>query len=270
MRGDLDRTCRRGAAQAEGRARHYPRRMGRRASYGIDAPGVPFGLGSGGLILLVVAMVNAVLDVGRWAVIGRLLGSVMLLGSAAIYLHTTLRGKFRVWSDLLDGLGLRGDERVLDLGCGRGAVLIAAARRMPRGRAVGVDLWRSVDQSGNTAEATARNADAEGVADRVELHSGDMTALAFPDGSFDVVLSSLAIHNIGSGQGRQKAIDEAAWVLRPGGRLVIADILHVADYARRLASLSLSEVAQRPLGWRFWYGGPWMATRLVTATRPAS
>ena len=56
-----------------------------------------------------------------------LLGSVMLLGSAAPLLHTTLRGKFRAWSDLLDGLGLQGNERILDLGCGRGAVLIAAA-----------------------------------------------------------------------------------------------------------------------------------------------
>ncbi len=206
------------------------------------------------------------LDVGPWAVLGPLLGSIMLLGSAAIYLHTTLRGKFRAWSELLDGLGLQGNERVLDLGCGRGAVLIAAARRLPRGSAVGIDLWRSVDQSGNTAEATRRNAEAEGVADRVELHTGDMTALPFPNGSFDVVLSSLAIHNIKSPQARQTAIDEAARVVRPGGRLLIVDILHAADYAGRLSQLSLRDVTQRPLGWRFWYGGPWMAARLVSAT----
>jgi len=246
----------------------YARKMSRRTSYGIDAPGVPFGLASGGVILLLVAIVNAVLDVGRWAVLGPLLGSVTLLGSAAVYLHTTLRGKFRIWSGLLNGLELQGDERVLDLGCGRGAVLVAAAKRVPLGRAVGVDLWRSVDQSGNTAEATKRNTDLEGVAGRVELHTGDMTALEFPDGTFDVVLSSLAIHNIGSAEGRQHAVEEAARVLRPGGRLVIVDIMHAADYAQRLTSLGLSDVAQRPLGWRYWYGGPWLAARLVTARRP--
>ena len=244
--------------------------MSGRASYGIDAPGVPVGLGAGGVILLIVTTVNAVRHVGLWAVLGPLLGSCMLLASTAVYLNTTLRGKFRVWSQLLDGLDLAGDERLLDLGCGRGAVLIAAARRLPHGRAVGLDLWRSVDQSGNAAGATRGNAEAEDVADRVELHTGDMTALPFPDASFDVVVSSLAIHNITSGEERQRAIDEAARVLRPGGRLVIADILHAGDYADRLSLLGLSDVQQRSLGWRFWYGGPWMSARLVTARRPAT
>jgi arsenite methyltransferase len=50
-------------------------------------------------------------------------------------------------ADLLDRLGLRGDERILDLGCVRGAVLLAA-QHLTTGRAVGVDLWRSRDQSG--------------------------------------------------------------------------------------------------------------------------
>jgi arsenite methyltransferase len=70
-------------------------------------------------------------------------------------------------------------------------------------------------------------------------------------------------------EAKQKAVDEAARVLHAGGRLVIADVMHTADYAQRLSSLGLSEVAERPLGWRFWYGGPWMAARLVTAGRPA-
>jgi len=56
-----------------------------------------------------------------------------------------------------------------DLGCGRGAVLLMAAQQLTTGWAVGIDLWRGVDQSGNSVEATRRNAIAEGVADRVEL-----------------------------------------------------------------------------------------------------
>jgi SAM-dependent methyltransferase len=142
--------------------------------------------------------------------------------TVASYLRTTRVGKFEVWARILAGLQLRGDEVVLDLGCGRGALLLAAAKLLPDGRAVGIDLWRA-DQTGNSPDATRRNAEREGVANRVELHTGDMTQLPFTDNTFDLVISNMAVHNIPSAVGRRAAIDEAVRVLRPGGRLAIAD-----------------------------------------------
>jgi arsenite methyltransferase len=239
--------------------RAQPRRQG---SYGIDAP---YALGVLAVMIvacLVIAIVTAFTSGRVWA----FLPVLFMLTIAAFVLHTTLRGKFVVWAELLDKLGLRGDERILDLGCGRGAVLLMAAQHLTTGRAVGVDLWRSADQSGNSAEATRRNAVAEGVADRVELHTGDMTALAFEDDSFDVVVSSLAIHNITGRAGREKAIYEAVRVLRPGGRLIIADIRATRQHQAQLAKIGMNDVAHSRLGWQFWWGGPWAATRLVTAT----
>ena len=143
-----------------------------------------------------------------------------------------------------------------------------AAQHLTTGRAVGVDLWKSKDQSGNAAEATRRNAVAEGVADRVELHTADMTALPFEDNRFDLVVSSVAIHNIKGRAGRDRAIEEAVRVLRPGGRLLIADIWATGRYRARLAELGMIDVARRGLGWRMWWSGPWLPTRLVTATKP--
>jgi ubiquinone/menaquinone biosynthesis C-methylase UbiE len=143
-----------------------------------------------------------------------------------------------------------------------------AAQHLTTGRAVGVDLWRGVDQSGNSPEATRRNAVAERVADRVELHMGDMTALPFEVNRFDVVVSSLAIHNIGGRAGREKAINEAVRVLRPGGRLLVADIRATRQHQEQFAKIGMNAVARRRLGWRFWWGGPWGATHLVTATKP--
>jgi ubiquinone/menaquinone biosynthesis C-methylase UbiE len=97
-----------------------------------------------------------------------------------------------------------------------------------------------------------------------------MTALPFEDSSFDLVVSSLAIHNIGGSAGREKALNEAVRVLRPGGRLLIADIRATKQHEARLIKLGMNDVARRRLGWRFWWGGPWGATRLVTATKPGT
>jgi SAM-dependent methyltransferase len=239
---------------------HIPGR--RRGSYGIDAPYWAAFF----LVLFAANLVSAVITGGVWPFVP----VVFLLAVAGSALFTTLRGKFVVWARLLDRMGLRGDERVLDLGCGRGAVLLLAAQHLTTGRAVGVDLWRSGDQSGNSPAATQRNAMAEGVADRVELHTADMTALPFPDNSFDVVVSSLAIHNIKGVAGRRKAIEEAVRVLRPGGQLLIADIWGTRQYQQRLTELGLGAVSRGSLGWRMWWGGPWAPTRLVTASKPGS
>ncbi len=232
----------------------------RRGSYGIDAPYAPAFLAVGVVFYLVMAIITGKLV--WWLVLPFLLA---LLGS---YLYGTLRGKFVIWTELLDRLRIQGDERILDLGCGRGAVLLMAAQHLTTGRAVGVDLWRTVDQSGNSAAAAQRNAVAEGVADRVELHTADMKALPFADNSFDIILSSLAIHNISGRAGREKAISEAVRVLRPGGRLMILDIRGTRHYQEQLTKMGMNEVARRRLGWRFWWGVPAVATRVVTATKP--
>lgn len=195
------------------------------------------------------------------------LWAVSLLVSAASYIYTTRRGKLLVWLELAAGFALRGDERVLDLGCGRGLVLLAVAGHLTSGHAIGVDLWRGRDQSGNNEQATWDNATAEGVRDRIELCTADLRHLPLASGSVDLVVSALAIHNIGDAAGRLRAIDEAARVLRPGGRIAIADIGHTGAYRRRLTELGLTATC-RSLGPRYWYGGPHVAAKLVTATKP--
>ncbi len=196
-------------------------------------------------------------------------GAAAVAGSAASYLYSTGPGKRAVWTRLLDELDLRGDEHVLDVGCGRGAVLMLAARRVPAGRAVGVDVWRRRDQSGNSRAAAERNAVAEGVRDQVEVADADARDLPFASGSFDLVVSSLAISNIREAGGRAQALREAVRVLRPGGRLRIVD--DGADrYAAVLREAGCTGVAVRQLDWRTWYGLPGHHIPLVAAASPAS
>jgi arsenite methyltransferase len=116
------------------------------------------------------------------------------------------------------------------------------------------DLWRTSDQSGNSEAATWRNAVAEGVTERIQLQTGDMTEMALPDESFEIVVSSLAIHNIPTTAGRVKAIDEAVRVLRPNGRLVIADIRASELYRAHLLASGMASVSTVGLGWRGWWG----------------
>jgi hypothetical protein len=57
-------------------------------------------------------------------------------------------------------------------------------------------------------------------------------------------------------------------VLRPGGRPLIADVRGTRQHHARLAKLGMRDITRGRLGWRFWWGGPWAATRLMTATKP--
>lgn len=232
----------------------------RRGSYGVDAPPLlvlpP--------LLIAYGIVQGVLSDQPWP----FLGAALVAACGASGLYAIGHGKFVTWARLLDGLGLSGDEQILDVGCGRGAVLLLAAERLTTGRAVGVDVWNTTDQSGNASKATRRSAILEGVNDRVELHTADMTALPFPDNSFDLVLSSLAVHNTKTRARQDAAVDEAARVLRPGGQLMIADIRATARYQARLAALGMTTSPRRRLGWRMWFSGPFVPTHLVTATKP--
>ncbi|MGO9142811.1 MAG: class I SAM-dependent methyltransferase [Streptosporangiaceae bacterium] len=240
---------------------------GGRGRYGIDG-----GIIGVSVFALVLAGATAA---GGWAARHRRPGLAALAGvagaavagSAASYLYSTGRGKLSVWAQVLDELSLRGDEQVLDVGCGRGAVLMLAARRLPRGRAVGADLWRRRDQSGNSRAAAERNAVAEGVSERVDIVDGDARDLPFPSASFDVVVSSLAISNIRGAQGRGLALHEAMRVLRPGGRVRIVD--QGADqYAAVLKDAGFAGVTVQRLDWRTWYGIPGHHLTLVAASKP--
>ena len=165
---------------------------------------------------------------------------------------------------LLNSISWHGNEKVLDVGCGHGLMLIGAAKRLREGRAVGIDLWQKQDQAGNSREATLLNVRLENVADRVELVDGDARKLPFEENAFDVVVSSWALHNIYDRSGRDAAVREIARVLKPGGRLLIIDIRHTGEYAEVLRQSEMSEVHRT--GPNFLFVIPSFA---LTARKPA-
>lgn len=242
--------------------------MRRRPDYGIDAPSILTGyvaVGAGLLVAGVVAAVSGeppsqltrILHQGLWG------GPVVLLGGAA-HLWSSRVGKIREVRRMVAALPWRGDELVLDVGCGRGLALVEAAKRVPSGLAVGVDIWSTADQTGNRPGATLANAEAEGVLDRVRVVDGDARALPFVDGAFDVILSSAVLHNVHRRGERRRAVAEVVRALRPGGRAAILDIARTPEYAREMEARGMTSVARgRPVPlWLF-------PARTVTATKPA-
>lgn len=222
-----------------------------RERYGIDAPTVVRNLALG------AAASWLALGAAWWAQSGTHLRHGLLPSLAGIGLNvgialtatvcwmiaSSLWLKQRVRDRLLDAYAWRGDEQVLDIGCGRGLLAIGAARRLASGGHVtGVDLWQDADLSGNGPEAIRTNAAAARVADRLSVNTGDARALPYPDGRFDVVGSMTAIHNIPDPEGRSAAISEAWRVTRGGGALLLYDIRHTRDYARQLRELGAEEV----------------------------
>ena len=143
----------------------------------------------------------------------------------------SLVGKIRGREKLLDRISWKGNEDVLDVGCGRGLMLVGAAKRLTSGLATGIDIWQSEDLTGNRPEAALENGRREGVEDRIQVKTADMRKMPFSNDAFDVVLSSVAIHNIYSAEGRAEAISEIARVMKPGGQALIDDIRHGREYA---------------------------------------
>lgn len=213
------------------------------ADYGVDAPGVIRNLFLASAAGIAVALfaplwlhlgpVQVNLHATAWGIaISCGVGGLLMLVYAKF-------GKFRHRDRMLKLNTWRGDEQVLDVGTGRGLLLIGAARRLTTGHATGIDIWNKEDLSGNALELTEQNVAAEGVAEKCSLVSEGAQEMSFPDGSFDVVLSNLCLHNIYDKPTRLKACREIVRVLKPGGVAIVSDYKLTGEYAEEMRNAGL-------------------------------
>ena len=115
---------------------------------------------------------------------------------------------------------LRPGETVLDIGCGAGMDLLLAGRKVgSQGKAIGVDM---TDAMMDCARKSAANAGLQ----NVEVRKGDATRLPVEDASVDVVISNGVLNLVPE---KEEAFQEIVRVLRPGGRIQVADIVVEAD-----------------------------------------
>lgn len=131
-----------------------------------------------------------------------------------------LQAKIR---DLVLGqLSWNGEGKLLDIGCGNGALAIEAAKKYPEAQITGIDYWGG--QWEYSKSACEKNAQIAGVAERTTFQKASAAKLPFPDGFFDVAVSNFVFHEVQDAKDKREVVKEALRVLKRGGLFVFQDL----------------------------------------------
>ena len=150
----------------------------------------------------------------------------------------TLGREGRMRERTLDAARVATGDRVLDVGCGTGTLAVAAKKRVGANGSV-----HGVDASPEMIARARKKAESHGAQVSFELAAAQ--SLPFPDGSFDVVLCSLALHHLPA-DGYAIALAEMRRVLGPGGRVLVVEFSGERGKAAMLNPISLLHARKHP------------------------
>ena len=151
----------------------------------------------------------------------------------------------KVHQTILSRLDFDGHGKILEVGCGSGALSIRTALTWPEAKVTGLDYWGAMY---NYSKAVCeKNAASEGVGSRCTFVHGDANKLDLPDESFDAVISNYVYHNI-MGADKQALLLESLRVLKKGGVFVLHDNMKPGLYGdmrafvKKLRDMGFEEV----------------------------
>jgi SAM-dependent methyltransferase len=175
--------------------------------------------GAVGVVLLGLSLVFSILIVG----------AVVLLLLFAYFAYARYRLSYRagelqarIQNLVIDHLSWDGQARALDIGCGNAPLTVKLAKEYPDADVVGIDTWGGLGEY--SRKRCERNAELEGVADRVSFQQASAAALPFADGSFDAVVSNLVFHEVKDARDKADIIKEALRVVKKGGGFAFQDL----------------------------------------------
>lgn len=209
--------------------------MKNKIDYGIDAPEIIKNRTIGSIVFFVISIGvylffrDSMYYLRIFTTSVFVILSISLLITVILMIVSSKYGKQKESDRIIEMLKIKGNENVLDAGCGRGLYLIKIAKKLSQGNVTGVDIW-SKDLSKNNRKSTLNNIELEGVDQKVEIKTADLALMPFANDSFDIVVSSFVINNIPQPQKRKRAIEEITRVLKDGGRLCIIDMRNIDEY----------------------------------------
>lgn len=194
--------------------------MNTQTNYGNWVPEKMFPpLFGGGAVLLAAGLACGIgLHKTVLAVVLAVLGIILLAYGAYMYrCHEEFafgKGNMmaKVHEHLVQHLDWDGKGKLLDIGCGAGALTVRCAKAFPEAQLTGMDYWGA--EWNYAKDQCERNAKAEGVADRITFEKGDAAHLAYPDESFDAAVSNFVFHEVRTAKDKRDVVREALRVVK--------------------------------------------------------
>jgi ubiquinone/menaquinone biosynthesis C-methylase UbiE len=190
------------------------------------------------LLLIFVCLCAASFSplIGGWPEAAKWIVRLFLLGIALIFAFLSLYfcacrslfsydGKHKLQSKILDFVVSHfefNNGKILDIGCGNGALSIKLAKRFKNCQVTGMDYWGSMWNFAK--EQCEKNAWLEGVADRTAFRKGDAARLDFPDGYFDGAVSNFVFHEVKNQADKRLLVKEALRTVKKGGTFAFHDL----------------------------------------------
>ena len=176
------------------------------------------------------------------------IAGIITVWMVLLYRAFSYDGKRQMSKQIIEGVAsyvnVPDGGKILDVGCGSGALAIACAKRNPKAEVIGIDRWGK-EYASFSRQLCERNARAEKV-NNAKFQHGDAVKLDFADETFDAVTSNYVYHNI---QGdRQTYLLETLRVLKKGGTFALHDIFSKSKYGdmkafvKRLKELGYEKV----------------------------
>jgi arsenite methyltransferase len=177
-----------------------------------------------GILVMIASVIWWIVNPTNYAIAAIVIGVLLLMPTVLTLIITRSANnrRFRVRDGITHHAELKGHEQILDIGTGSGITLFGLAKNLTTGKATGIDIYLANGGGGNP-KIFWKNADKEGVRDRVDLKEMDARNMTFASESFDVVVSTFAFHHIGNADSRRKAAQEIVRVLKPSGKVFVYD-----------------------------------------------